>query len=239
MAWVEDLTNIVDYWRLLHAGQADQVPMWAQNVLRSFAWTEQRLEAMLHSVLTDDSSDSPDITHIEEPQEPSVCLQEEGEEGEEEVQDFSDDSFFEEDPVERVLDRHLENWFQQRDTTPSPVREQNGFYGHDVEADVGESPSLALDSASPSDLAPASSTGRQFKWGSCPQCGTALHVAVPLTGRFKGQYVKRCNGFRRFTQERRRCWYTVLYDGNVEDVPRFMRHRRRQLVGSLDFHFRT
>lgn len=213
--------------------------MWAQNVLRSFAWTEQRLEAMLHSVLTDDSSDSPDITHIEEPQEPSVCLQEGGEEGEEEVQDFSDDSFLEEDPVERVLDRHLENWFQQRDTTPSPVRKQNAFYEHDVEADVGESPSLALDSASPSDLAPASSTGRQFKWGSCPQCGTALHVAVPWTGRFKGQYVKRCNGFRRFTQERRRCWYTVLYDGNVEDVPRFMQHRRRQLLGSLDFHFRT
>lgn len=151
--------------------------MWAQNVLRSFAWTEQRLEAMLHSVLTDDSSDSPDITHIEEP---SVCLQEGGEEGEEEVQDFSDDSFFEEDPVERVLDRHLENWFQQRDTTPSPVREQNAFYEHDVEANVGESPSLALDSASPSDLAPASSTGRQFKWGSCAQCGAALHVAVPL-----------------------------------------------------------
>ena len=95
---------------------------------------------------------APDITHIEEPQEPSVCLQEGGEEGEEEVQDFSEGSFFEEDPVERVLDRHLENWFQQRDTTPSPVREQNAFYEHDVEADVGESPSLALDSASPSDL---------------------------------------------------------------------------------------
>ena len=79
---------------------------------------------------------------------------------------------------------------------------------------------------------------KQFKFGQCPDCGRALHAAVPETGSLAGCYVLRCNGFKKWDAScRRTCWFVKRFDGDLDQFPSFLKWKRSKMLGNLKWQF--
>ena len=79
---------------------------------------------------------------------------------------------------------------------------------------------------------------KQFKFGQCPDCGLALHAAVPETGSLAGCYVVRCNGFKKWDASgRRTCRFVKRFDGDLDQFPSFLKWKRSKMLGNLKWQF--
>lgn len=84
---------------------------------------------------------------------------------------------------------------------------------------------------------PVSPPVKTFKWGTCKRCGKAMKPTVRKTGALKGEYVLRCNDWRRFEDSKRTCWHVEKYQGDIHDLPYFVRQLRKSMCEDLVWHF--
>ena len=149
------------------------------------------------------------------------------------------------EPVEIIFredtlwERWDEEWQMQRDETPErDALPYVDWCGSKIES---QQPSVSL----PSEESTSSvlkktreKKPKEYRWGSCPVCSSAVSPVVPNTGRFRGQHMLRCNAFNRFGPDRkRRCWHARPFEGDVNELPRFVRQKRKNLASNLPWQF--
>ena len=79
---------------------------------------------------------------------------------------------------------------------------------------------------------------KKFKWGACKKCGKAMSPTVHATGALRGEFLLRCNDWWRFTDDKKRkCWYLQKYQGEISDLPYFVRQKRKSMKEDLTWHF--
>lgn len=79
---------------------------------------------------------------------------------------------------------------------------------------------------------------KKFKWGACKKCGKAMSPTVHATGALRGEFLLRCNDWWRFTDDKKRkCWYLEKYQGEISDLPYFVRQKRKSMKEDLTWHF--